>query len=118
MFGVFLSRVQHLLGVMLFHIHTYSHSLTHNRTHIFLTTKYNTYTKGKSKKLGTMFGVFLPCVQNILGVILFLRTVWVTGIAGVGGALLIVAICVSVTSLTSLSMAAIATNGKVTAGGA
>jgi hypothetical protein len=28
-------------------------------------------------KAGTLFGVFLPCSQNILGIIIFLRLPWV-----------------------------------------
>ena len=36
-----------------------------------------------ASKLGTVTGVFLPCVQNILGVILFLRLSAITGEAGV-----------------------------------
>ena len=32
--------------------------------------------------LGTIMGVFLPCVQNIFGVILFIRLTWVVGTAG------------------------------------
>mmetsp|Transcript_26904 Transcript_26904/g.70690 ORF Transcript_26904/g.70690 Transcript_26904/m.70690 type:complete len:995 (-) Transcript_26904:191-3175(-) len=69
-------------------------------------------------KLGTMAGVYLPTIQNIFGVILFLRMPWIVGIAGVGQALLIVAICCTTTMLTALSLSAIATNGVVPAGGA
>ena len=29
------------------------------------------------KKAGTLFGVFFPCTQNILGIIIFLRLPWV-----------------------------------------
>lgn len=43
--------------------------------------------------LGTVMGVYLPTLQNILGVILFLRLAWIVGIAGVGQAFLIVIIC-------------------------
>lgn len=38
-------------------------------------------------------GVYLPCLQNIFGVILFLRLTWMVGTAGVLQALLIVLIC-------------------------
>ena len=67
--------------------------------------------------LGTLKGVFLPCLQNILGVILFLRLTWITGQAGVPLATLIVLVCATSTLLTSLSLSALATNGKVEAGG-
>ncbi|CAF3737959.1 unnamed protein product [Rotaria socialis] len=72
----------------------------------------------KSANLGTIFGVYLPCVQNIFGVIVFIRLFWLIGIAGALQTLLIVVICSSCTLLTAISMAAIATNGLVPAGGA
>jgi len=55
-------------------------------------------TKGKSTRkkkanLGTIMGVYLPTLQNILGVILFLRLSWIVGIAGVGQAFLLVFLC-------------------------
>ena len=43
--------------------------------------------------LGTILGVYLPTLQNILGVILFLRLPWIVGIAGVGMAFFIVFLC-------------------------
>ncbi|KAG8143958.1 hypothetical protein E2320_001090 [Naja naja] len=52
----------------------------------------------KSPSMGTLMGVYLPCMQNIFGVILFLRLTWIT-------------------MLTAISMSAIATNGVVPAGG-
>lgn len=61
--------------------------------------------------LGTLWGVFLPCLQNILGVILFLRLPWIVGQAGTLEATGIVLVCASVTTLTALSVSAIATNG-------
>ena len=38
----------------------------------------------QSKKMGTFLGVFVPCLQNILGAILYLRLSWIVGQAGVG----------------------------------
>ncbi|KAG7264840.1 hypothetical protein CRUP_004383 [Coryphaenoides rupestris] len=35
--------------------------------------------KRKASKMGTFMGVYLPCLQNIFGVILFLRLTWVFG---------------------------------------
>uniref|UniRef100_A0A8C4MW58 Solute carrier family 12 member 4 n=1 Tax=Equus asinus asinus TaxID=83772 RepID=A0A8C4MW58_EQUAS len=67
--------------------------------------------------MGTLMGVYLPCLQNIFGVILFLRLTWMVGTAGVLQALLIVLICCCCTLLTAISMSAIATNGVVPAGG-
>ena len=69
-------------------------------------------------KLGTIMGVYLPTMQNIFGVILFLRVPWMVGNAGVAQSLMIVFICCFTTLLTALSMSAIATNGVVPAGGA
>ncbi|XP_008277922.1 solute carrier family 12 member 6 isoform X2 [Stegastes partitus] len=71
----------------------------------------------KSPQMGTFMGVYLPCLQNIFGVILFLRLTWVVGTAGILQALSIVFICCCCTLLTAISMSAIATNGVVPAGG-
>ncbi|XP_057338633.1 solute carrier family 12 member 4 isoform X3 [Microplitis mediator] len=68
-------------------------------------------------RMGTLVGVFLPCIQNIFGVILFIRLTWVVGTAGAIQGFLIVLCCCSVTMLTAISMSAIATNGVVPAGG-
>uniref|UniRef100_A0A8D8RU17 Solute carrier family 12 member 6 n=1 Tax=Cacopsylla melanoneura TaxID=428564 RepID=A0A8D8RU17_9HEMI len=67
--------------------------------------------------LGTLMGVYLPCVQNIFGVILFIRLTWVVGTAGALAGFCIVMTCCCVTMLTAISMSAIATNGVVPAGG-
>ncbi|XP_053198177.1 solute carrier family 12 member 7 isoform X1 [Scomber japonicus] len=71
----------------------------------------------KSPQMGTFMGVYLPCLQNILGVILFLRLTWIVGTAGIMESLAIVGLCCSCTMLTAISMSAIATNGVVPAGG-
>ncbi|XP_041923191.1 solute carrier family 12 member 7 isoform X3 [Alosa sapidissima] len=71
----------------------------------------------KSPQMGTFIGVYLPCLQNILGVILFLRMTWIVGTAGILESFIIVAMCCSCTMLTAISMSAIATNGVVPAGG-
>uniref|UniRef100_A0AAX7W7G7 Solute carrier family 12 member 7b n=1 Tax=Astatotilapia calliptera TaxID=8154 RepID=A0AAX7W7G7_ASTCA len=70
-----------------------------------------------SPQMGTFMGVYLPCLQNILGVILFLRLTWIVGTAGILESLAIVGLCCSCTMLTAISMSAIATNGVVPAGG-
>uniref|UniRef100_A0A663MHZ8 Solute carrier family 12 member 4 n=1 Tax=Athene cunicularia TaxID=194338 RepID=A0A663MHZ8_ATHCN len=71
----------------------------------------------KSPSMGTLMGVYLPCMQNIFGVILFLRLTWMVGMAGVLQSFLIVLLCCCCTMLTTISMSAIATNGVVPAGG-
>ncbi|KAK9498186.1 hypothetical protein O3M35_004058 [Rhynocoris fuscipes] len=73
-------------------------------------------TKGGAS-MGTLVGVYLPCIQNIFGVILFIRLTWVVGTAGAVQGFLIVLCCCCVTMLTAISMSAIATNGVVPAGG-
>ncbi|KAG8013867.1 Solute carrier family 12 member 7 [Nibea albiflora] len=64
-------------------------------------------------QMGTFIGVYLPCMQNILGVILFLRLTWIVGTAGILGSFAIVSMCCICTLLTAISMSAIATNGVV-----
>uniref|UniRef100_A0A8C3JC72 Solute carrier family 12 member 5 n=1 Tax=Calidris pygmaea TaxID=425635 RepID=A0A8C3JC72_9CHAR len=71
----------------------------------------------QAPRMGTFMGVYLPCLQNIFGVILFLRLTWVVGIAGIMESFCMVFLCCSCTMLTAISMSAIATNGVVPAGG-
>uniref|UniRef100_A0A8C3TKI3 Solute carrier family 12 member 7 n=1 Tax=Chelydra serpentina TaxID=8475 RepID=A0A8C3TKI3_CHESE len=65
----------------------------------------------KAPRMGTFIGVYLPCLQNILGVILFLRLTWIVGTSGVLESFIIVFMCCACTMLTAISMSAIATNG-------
>uniref|UniRef100_A0A8C0ZHE8 Amino acid permease/ SLC12A domain-containing protein n=1 Tax=Cyanistes caeruleus TaxID=156563 RepID=A0A8C0ZHE8_CYACU len=67
----------------------------------------------QAPRMGTFMGVYLPCLQNIFGVILFLRLTWVVGIAGIMESFCMVFLCCSCTMLTAISMSAIATNGVV-----
>ncbi len=67
--------------------------------------------------LGTFAGVFTPSVLTILGIILFLRLGYVVGNAGLGYALIIIGLANIISVLTSVSLAAIATNLKVKGGG-
>ncbi|XP_031265695.1 cation-chloride cotransporter 1 isoform X2 [Pistacia vera] len=68
-------------------------------------------------KLGTMMGVFIPCLQSILGIIYYIRFTWIVGMAGIGESLVLVAFCGLCTFLTSISLSAIATNGAMKGGG-
>ncbi|MEX1364528.1 MAG: amino acid permease [Nannocystaceae bacterium] len=70
-----------------------------------------------SGRFGTITGVFTPVVLTILGVIMFMRTGFVVGHAGLWLALLILALAKVITSLTTLSLSAIATNLDVRVGG-
>jgi amino acid transporter len=67
--------------------------------------------------LGTFAGVFTPSILTILGIILFLRLGFVVGSAGLGPTLLILCLANGISILTSVSLAAIATNLKVKGGG-
>ncbi|CAH9111816.1 unnamed protein product [Cuscuta europaea] len=68
-------------------------------------------------KLGTLMGVLVPCLQNILGIIYYIRFSWIIGMAGIAESLLLVALCGSCTFLTTISLSAIATNGAMKGGG-
>jgi amino acid transporter len=67
--------------------------------------------------LSTFAGVFTPSVLTILGIILFLRLGFVVGNAGLGRALVILAMANAISVLTSVSLSTIATNLKVQGGG-
>ncbi len=67
---------------------------------------------------GMWEGVVIRCMQSILGVMIFLRLSWVVAEAGWGGALGVIVLSVSATSITTMSLSAICTNGEVKAGGA
>ncbi|XP_070543648.1 solute carrier family 12 member 2-like isoform X2 [Ptychodera flava] len=69
-------------------------------------------------KFGWIKGVLVRCLLNIWGVMLFLRLSWVVGQAGIGLSIVIILLSAVVTVLTTLSMAAICTNGEVKGGGA
>lgn len=77
----------------------------------------NGHPKQTGPMLGTMMGVFVPCLQNILGIIYYIRFSWIVGMGGIGESLLLVAFCGSCTFLTSISLSAIATNGAMKGGG-
>lgn len=74
--------------------------------------------EAKEGGLGTFGGVYTPSILTILGVIMYLRFGWVVGNVGLWGSLLIVTLATTITFLTSLSVAAIATDQRVRIGGA
>jgi hypothetical protein len=71
----------------------------------------------ENSRLGTLLGVYLPTLQNIFGVMMFIRLAWVVGTAGVVQGFIIVFMCCLCTFLTAISLSAVATNGKIPAGG-
>ncbi len=68
-------------------------------------------------RFGTFSGVFVPTVLTILGIILFLRTGWVVGNAGILGAFAIILLSNAISLFTALSLSSIATNMNVRIGG-
>jgi amino acid transporter len=72
----------------------------------------------KGGRFGTFGGVFTPSILTILGVVMYMRLGWATGQAGLGGMLTIVAVAHLISLSTGLSIASIATNRTVGAGGA
>ncbi len=69
-------------------------------------------------RFGTFGGVFTPSILTILGVIMFMRANFVTGEAGILGALGILLLAKAVSLLSVISVSAIATNMQVRGGGA
>ncbi|KAK0411802.1 hypothetical protein QR680_005854 [Steinernema hermaphroditum] len=69
-------------------------------------------------KFGWIQGVFVRCLLNIFGVMLYLRVSWVAGQCGIllGSAVVLLASLVTV--ITAISTCAICTNGDVKGGGA
>jgi len=70
------------------------------------------------KLFGTLGGVFTPSILTILGVIMFLRSGYVIGQAGIFNTIVILLIAEAITLLTAISMSTIATNTPVEGGGA
>jgi amino acid transporter len=73
---------------------------------------------GGGYQFGTFKGVFTPSILTILGVVMYLRFGWVLGNVGLPLTLLIVTMATAITFFTGLSLAAIATNMRIGAGGA
>ncbi|XP_072764865.1 bumetanide-sensitive sodium-(potassium)-chloride cotransporter [Anoplolepis gracilipes] len=68
-------------------------------------------------KFGWIQGVLMRCLLNIWGVMLFLRLSWVIAQTGIGQGILLILTTTVVTTITSLSMSAISTNGLIKGGG-
>jgi amino acid transporter len=68
--------------------------------------------------LGTISGVVVPTCENMWGVLIFLRFFFIVGHAGVWHTLFIVLVSYLSAFFTTMSLAAMATNGPVEAGGA
>jgi len=72
---------------------------------------------GKVIKFGWIEGVYMRCLLNIWGVMLFLRLTWVMGQCGIVQGLLVMTFCNVVTTITAISMSAVSTNGQIKGGG-
>ncbi len=70
------------------------------------------------RKFGTFDGVFMPTLLTIMGAVMYLRTGWVVGNAGLAGGFLIILLANLITICTGLSISSVATNIRVRAGGA
>ena len=68
-------------------------------------------------QLGTINGCYVPCLLNIMGIVLFLRLGWATGQAGVLVTMAILCIATLQAVITVLSLSALATNGILSSGG-
>ncbi len=77
----------------------------------------NTNGNSTTGTLSTFTGVFTPSILTILGIILFLRTGYVVGSAGLARALVIIGIASLISVLTSVSLSTVAINLKVKGGG-
>ena len=71
----------------------------------------------KTGKLGTFSGVFTPSILTILGVIMYLRLPTIIGQAGLFETIAIVLVAHVISITTGLSVASIATDKRVKAGG-
>ncbi len=71
----------------------------------------------QAKKFGAFQGVFSPSILTILGVIMYLRLGWVTGVAGLWGVIIIILLAHVISITTGLSISSIATDKKIKAGG-
>lgn len=69
-------------------------------------------------KLGTFFGVVVPDLLQMAGVVVFFRLGWIVGHIGIVSMSLIITLASSLLIITSLSLSSIISNMKVGSGGA
>ena len=66
----------------------------------------------------TFSGVYIPALLTMFGAILFLRMGWIVGSIGLFQSVLIIAITSTITFITAVSIASIASNSSLNSGGA
>ncbi len=71
----------------------------------------------QQRKFGAFAGVFTPSILTILGVIMYLRLGWVSGVSGLWGSIIIILLAHVISLTTGLSISSIATDKKIKAGG-
>ncbi|CAG2182559.1 unnamed protein product, partial [Oppiella nova] len=117
-------RVDHYRNVMSVHCRisrpTLEELFVGHTNNNYLTKSTDPQKSGRTEgniKLGWLQGVLMRCILNIWGVMLFLRLSWVVGEAGIGLAFVVMISATFITTITSISMCAISTNGEVKGGG-
>lgn len=78
----------------------------------------NLFQSSNDYRLGTVKGVFIPNILQMIGVILFMRLGWVLGHVGSTSMLTIISLASSILIITSFSLSSIVSNMKVGSGGA
>lgn len=81
------------------------------------TTARGEESSGSGGRLGTFFGVFVPCISSMFGVVCFLRLSSIVGHAGFWGAFLVIVAGFTICFLTMLSLCALITHGEILGGG-
>ena len=76
------------------------------------------FISSRDGKFGTVKGVYIPDVLQMIGVILFMRLSWILGHVGMFAMGCVIALSSLLILLTSLSMTAIVSNMKMKGGGA
>jgi len=93
-------------------------NILHTLRRVTLPKMMSTTQDNAAKGYHTFFGVYLPSVLSIFGVIMYLRLGWIVGNLGVPSTLFIIIFSSSITLLTGFSISATATNMPIGGGGA
>lgn len=72
---------------------------------------------GETAGYGTVYGVYLPGLLSMFGVVIYLRLAWITGSIGLTGTVLIISLSCLIMFITALSIGSTATNKLVEGGG-